>query len=104
SESGLDDQVADQSVDPAELLYGPVDDLAAVRRVGQVAGNQHRLTAGLLDPFGRLPRVFILVQVADQHVGAFAGECDHHRAADSAVGASDDGLLALEPAAAAIAV
>src|ERR1700744_1070925 len=98
---GLEGRVADQHVDPAELLHGPVDDLAAVRRVGQVAGHQHRLTAGLLDPLGRLPRVFILVQVADQHVGAFAGECDRHRAADSAVGAGDDGLLALEPAAAA---
>ena len=46
----------------------------------------------------------VLVEVGDQHVGALAGEGDGHRAADAAVAAGDEGGLALELAAADVAL
>jgi hypothetical protein len=45
----------------------------------------------------------VLVQVGDQHVGAFAREGEGDGAADAAVAAGDDGRLVLEAAVADIA-
>jgi hypothetical protein len=76
-------RVTDQDIDSSELRDGGVDDRAAVCRVGQVARHEHRLAAGLLYPAGGLPRVVVLVEVGDEHVGAFPGERDGHGPADA---------------------
>ena len=71
--------------------------------VGDVAGDQHDAAAGLLDPARGLARVvFLLGQVGDQDIGAFAGEGDGHRAADAGIAAGDDRGAALELAAALV--
>ena len=67
--------------------------VAAVRGLGHVAGDQHRLAAGLLDELGGVLGVVVLVEVGDQHVGTLAGEGDRHRAADAAVAAGDHRAL-----------
>ena len=100
----LERGVADQHVDPAELLDGPGDDRAAVRGLADVAGDEDGLAAGLLDPGRRLLGVVVLVEVADQDVGTFAGVGDGDGPADAAVGAGDHGLLALEPSVADVAL
>ena len=51
----------------------------AVRPVGDVAGHQHALAAGLLDVLRGVLRVVVLVQVGDQDVGALPGEGDARR-------------------------
>jgi hypothetical protein len=77
--------VADQHVQVPELADRGVDDGTAVRGIGHVVGHQHRLAACLLDPLAGLFRVVVLIEVRDQHVGAFAGEPDGHGPADAAV-------------------
>jgi hypothetical protein len=79
--------VADQDVDPAELLHGAVNDRPTVRGVGDVAGDQYRGPSGVLDPFPGVFSVFVLVEVGDDYVRALAGEGDRHRLNDAAVGA-----------------
>jgi hypothetical protein len=74
-----------------------------VGRIGDVAGDQHGLAAGVAHEAFRGARIVVLVQVRDQHVGAFARKGEGDGAADAAVGARDDGRLASEPAMADIA-
>ena len=68
-----------------------------MRGVGEVAADEHRPAAGLLDVARGLLGVVVLVEVGDDDVGALAGEGDRDRAADAAVGAGDDRRLAFEP-------
>jgi hypothetical protein len=58
---------------------------------------QHRLAAGLLYPAGGLPRIIVLVEVGDEHVGAFPGKRDRHGPPNAAIRASDHGGLASQP-------
>ena len=52
--------------------------------IRDVARDKHDLAAGLLDPArGLAGVVFLLGQVGDQDIGAFAGEGNSHCAADT---------------------
>src|SRR5689334_4463594 len=73
-------------------------------RVLDVAADEGRLAAGLLDPFAGLVRVVVLVQVGDQDVGALAREGNGDGTADAAVAAGDHRLLAGEPSASLVAL
>ena len=89
---------------PAERIDRLVDERAAMRRIGDVAGTSTALRPASSDPARGLPRVVVLVRVGDQHVRALAREGDRDRAADAAVAAGDDGALAREPARALVAL
>jgi hypothetical protein len=76
-----------------------------VRFIADVTGYRHRLAPGLLhQPGGLAGVVLFLGQVGDEHVGPLACERDGHRPADAGVATGNDGALAGQPAAAAIAV
>jgi hypothetical protein len=65
--------------------------------IRDVAGDEHDVAAGLLDPArGLAGVVFLLRQVGDQNIGTFAGERDGDRPADSGVPAGDYRGAALE--------
>ena len=65
-------------------------------------GKQNGLSAGLRhQPLG-LPGVVMLVEIRDQNVSSFSGVGDGNRAADATIATSDNGLLAVEAAAALI--
>jgi hypothetical protein len=70
---------------PAELGDRPEHQVAAVLRVGDVAGEQEGRAAGGLDQLRRAPCVLLLLaaQVGDRDVGALAGEGDGDRASDA---------------------
>jgi hypothetical protein len=103
-EAGLVRGVVDQDVDAAEGLDRALDDGAAMRRIADVAGDQQRLAARLLDqPLG-LGRVLILRQIGDHDISALAGKGNGDRAADAAVRAGDDCFLVGQLAMADIAV
>jgi hypothetical protein len=42
-----------------------------------------------------LARVFVLVEITDHHIGAFARERERHRASDARIGAGDERFLVL---------
>ena len=96
--------VVDQYVDPTEGLDRPLDNGAAMRRIADIAGDQQRLAARLLNQSLRLGGVLILGQIGNDHIRAFAGKGDGDGAADAAVRASDDRFLIGQLAMADIAV
>ncbi len=68
-----------------------------------VARHPHGLAARILDDPGRLCGVrLFLFEVGDQDVSTLAGEGERDRPSDARVAACDDGLLALELAAASV--
>ncbi len=73
--------------------------------LGDVAPHQHAAPSGRLDVAGGLPgvHVLLLVEIADQDVGALPGIGDGHRPADAAVASGDHGRPTGEPAAATVA-
>jgi hypothetical protein len=95
-------RVVDEDIDPAQLRYGLGDDRAALARLLDVAGQQNGRSAGFFhQPLG-LPGVVVLVKIGYQNVSALPGIGDGNRAADSAIAAGDDGLLALKATAALV--
>ncbi len=96
-------RVVDQHVDPAELDERSLDRLLAEAGVADVPRDRYADPVALLHQPSRLGRVFVLVQIADRHVGALRGEQGGHRAADPAVAARDErasaSQLAARPAA-----
>ncbi|BBZ74414.1 hypothetical protein MPRS_55070 [Mycobacterium paraseoulense] len=58
--------VVDQDVDPAEFLDGCVDDGAAMRWVGKVAGEQHAIASGVLYEARDVAGVVVLVEIGDR--------------------------------------
>jgi len=81
----LEGSVADKHIDRAELAHRPIDNRAAVARIRQISGDQHADTARIAHQLGHLLGVLMLVEVGDQHVGAFAGERDRDSTPDPAV-------------------
>jgi hypothetical protein len=100
----LERSVIDEDVDAPEARHGLIDDLAALRLVGEVARQQQALASGLFDPTRGFLGVFMLVQVRDSHVRAFTGEGNRHGAADAAVGAGDQGDLVCQASGAFVAL
>src|SRR5262249_22506978 len=100
----LDGGVVDENVETAELLERALHQPPAMPRIGDVARYPYRPPARLLDPAGGLCGILVLLAVGDQHIGALAGEGDGDRTADAGIAAGDDGRLAMQPAAAAIAL
>ncbi|MNY26613.1 hypothetical protein D3C86_1604720 [compost metagenome] len=94
----LERGVVDQHIDPAEAFDRLVHQGLAVRFLRQVAGQQQALPAGLLDPARGFLRVFMFVEVGHHDIRAFTGEGNGDGATDAAVGAGDQGDLALQPA------
>ncbi|PAV74130.1 hypothetical protein WR25_09724 [Diploscapter pachys] len=93
-EAALVRGVVDQHVDPAERLHRLGDHGAALIGLRQVARDQYRLPPLRLDQrLGRLG-IVMFVEIGDQHVGALARKGQGDRAADAAVAAGDDRLLA----------
>jgi hypothetical protein len=102
----LERGVADEHVHAAERVDGLRDDVAAVGGVGEVAAHDDRLPAGLLDETAGVlgVRVLLLGEVVDEDVGALARVGQRDRLPDAAVGAGDDGGLALQAAGSAVAL
>jgi hypothetical protein len=97
--------VVDEDVYPPELVHGLLHDGLAVGLAPDVAGHPNRLPAGLLYHASRLPGVgLFFLEVGDQDVRALPGEGKGHGPPDPRVAAGDDGLLALEPAGAAVGI
>jgi hypothetical protein len=96
-------RVAHEDVQRAELADGALHQAPAVRRVGEVAGQQQRPLASILDQGADRGGIRLLGrEVGDRHVGPLAGEGDRHRPPDSAVGTGDQGHLAGDPARTAV--
>jgi hypothetical protein len=86
--------VVDKDIDAAEFAHRPFDDIPAMVRRLDIAGDENRLPARLLDPFPRLLGILVLVEIGDEDIGAFAGIGYGDGAPDPAIGTGDDGLLA----------
>ena len=90
---------------PPRSFTRPVDDVAALLLLADVAGHRDHRAAGLATSAAvSLGVLLLLGQVADQHVGALTGERERDGPADAGVTAGDDRLLAAQPVAAAVAV
>lgn len=89
--------VVDENVDSAQVRDRLVDDLLACLLGPQVGRAEEALPPPFLHLPLRLLRVVLLFgQVVDQRVCAFHGVQDGDGAADAAVPAGDEGLLAFE--------
>jgi hypothetical protein len=71
--------------------------------IAEIAGEQQRLAALLLDRVGGDPRVVVLLEIGDGDLRALAREQHRGRAPDPAVSAGDDRDLVLQPAGTRIA-
>src|SRR5581483_8259812 len=96
--------VVDEDVDAAEGRDRLLDHVAAVRRIGQIAGKEHGSPPRLLEPARGLTRVVVLLEVGDGDVGALACKRDRHSPPDPAVRARGKRPLPLEPPVAHIAL
>ena len=85
----------DQHVDRTELLLGLADQVLALRLVGDVAGDDDRLAAGLAD-LGRGLVAGRLLARRHHDLGALQGQVQGDRLADALARAGDDGDLAGE--------
>src|SRR5262245_61565191 len=94
--------VIDEYVDPAQFGQGGLNNGAAVVRLLYIASDKHGLSARVLHKSLGLPSIIVLIQIGNEHVGALTRISDGDRAADSAVGACDDRLLAGQTARAAV--
>src|SRR5947209_9880161 len=63
-------------------------------RVLHIARDEHSFPAGVLYQFLSLLGIIVLIQIGNEQVRALARICNGDRAADSAVRAGDDSLLA----------
>src|SRR5690606_24033495 len=68
-------------------------DLPAMCGIRDIARYQDALAPGRFDETLRLLRIFVLVQIADEHVGAFARERERDGSTDAGVRPGDDRLL-----------
>ncbi|MNV17471.1 hypothetical protein D3C71_1082600 [compost metagenome] len=67
-----------------------------------VSGDDKRLTAGVLDPFGGVGRIIVFVEIGDQNIGAFTRESNGHGLANPRICAGDQRDFAFESSIAAI--
>ena len=81
---------------------GGLDNGAAVVRLLYIASDKHTLSARLLHKSLGLTGIIVLIQIRNEHVGTLTRIRDGDRAADSAVRARDDRLLAGQTARAAV--
>ena len=87
--------VVHDEVETAERLDRVVDQISAVRRVAEIAGNREHLHAGVLRDGGDALRVlFLLGKIRHHHVGTLASERDHGGSPDARVGSGDERLAA----------
>ena len=94
--AGLDTRVADENIEPAEVLHGGLDNPVQVFGVRDVGFHPDRAAAspsGSGDDLGRVVRVHTVV---DDDVRAFGGGGQDDRLADAAVAAGDDDGLAFQ--------
>ena len=98
----LERRVVDQDVQLAECRNGLFHGLLAKVEALDVARNQEAAPALGLDVALGFFRIFVLVQVHDGHVGAFAREQHRDGPADAGVAAGDDGDFPVELAAALV--
>jgi hypothetical protein len=90
---------------PPELGRGALDELAAERRVGDVARDTHPDAARLADDVEDPVRILLLLgEIRDGDVGALACEGDRDRGADSRVAAGDECLPTEQSVGAAVRV
>jgi hypothetical protein len=94
----LEGSIVHQHIDATELFDGLVDQRLAVGLLRDVTGQQQALATGFLDPACGFTGIFMFVQVGDRHIGAFAGKCDGHSAANTAVGTGNQGDFIRQPA------
>ena len=94
--------VIDEYVDRAQLGQGAFNNGAAVVRLLYVASDKHSFPAGVLYQFLSLFGIIVLIQIGNEHVGTLARIRNGDRAADSAVRACDDRLLAGQTARATV--
>ena len=71
----------DEDVDLSELADRGLDDLTAMVRVGNIAGDQYTLPSRLFDQALGLVGVVMLVKVRDQDVRPLPGESERYRSA-----------------------
>ncbi|MNL10923.1 hypothetical protein D3C87_1317380 [compost metagenome] len=100
----LERGVVHQNIDTAETLDGFFHQCPAMHLVRQVTGQQQALTAGLFDPACGFFGIFLFVEVGNRYIGAFTGEGDGDRAANSAVATGNQGDLAIQTTRALVAL
>jgi len=92
--------IVDEDVDPSQLAYRCLNDTAAVCSVLYVAGKQKGFSAGFRHQSFGLPGVIMLVEIGNQDIGSLSGVSNGNCAADATIAAGDNGLFAIEAAAA----
>src|SRR3954453_2038790 len=80
-----------------QLVHRLLHELAAVCRLTDVTGSQHRFATRLLHPGRGVLGVLLLVEIADQYVRALPRIGDGDRLADAAVRTGDQRHLPGEP-------
>ena len=94
--AGFDTRVADQDVEPAEVLDGGLDDPVQVFGARDVCFHSDRAAARPSGSGYDLGCVVRVHAVVDDDVRAFRGGGEHDRLADAAIAASHDDGLAFE--------
>jgi hypothetical protein len=92
----LEGGVVDENVEPPKSLQGSVHQLAAVGRIGDVAGNRYGASSRLLDPVRGFSCLLILAEIGYHYVRPLAGKRDCHSAANAGIGAGDQGNASIE--------
>ncbi len=98
----LEGRIVDQDVDAAQRPVRLPRGLVAECRVTHVTADGNAAPALFLDRGARGPRILVLVQVQDRHVGTFAREQDGHCPADARIAPGYQCAHALQFAAAAV--
>jgi hypothetical protein len=89
--------VADEDVELPELVDGPLDEVAARLRIGQVAFEDEALPALAFDGRLRFSGVPLFGREGrNRHVSAFARVQDRHGAADAGIAPRDERDLAVK--------
>jgi hypothetical protein len=99
-EAGLMGGVVDEDIYATQLRYGLRDDGAALTGFLYVAGKQKGFSAGFRHQSFGLPGVIMLVEIGNQDIGSLSGVSNGNCAADATIAAGDNGLFAIEAAAA----
>jgi hypothetical protein len=80
--------VIHKDIDPTELSHALGDEIDTVSLLLNIARNHERSTPRVANDLGRLPSVFVLVEVRDNDIRPFAGEGDRDGPPDTAIRSS----------------
>ncbi len=86
--------VIDQNIDASKPLHCLVHDVLALLFLRKITRQQQALAPGLLHQLGGALRIFVLIQIGDGDIRAFASKSNRHGAANTAVTSSDQRDLA----------